>query len=54
MSVVVITLPANLSSDGLEVAVHTDLGIEVDVRPSGSGQAWTPLQHLGGNWEIRA
>ena len=32
---------------------HEDWGVEVDARPAGSYGTWTPIQLLGGSFEVR-
>ncbi|GAC1364573.1 MAG: hypothetical protein NVSMB4_20310 [Acidimicrobiales bacterium] len=54
MSAVIVQVPPNLSSDGVEVAVrHEQWGVEVDVRPAHTTQVWTPIQMVGGRFEVR-
>lgn len=54
MSAVIVRLPGGLSSDGLEVCVRTEeWGVEVDARPAGTTQVWTPVEMVGGTFEIR-
>ena len=54
MSAVIVQVPGNLSSDGVEIAVRQqDWGVEVDVRPAGTTQTWTPIEMLGGRFEVR-
>lgn len=54
MSAVIVRLPGGLSSDGIEVAVrHETWGVEVDCRPAGSTQVWTPVELVGGKFEER-
>lgn len=52
---VIATVPAGLSSDGVEVLVrHLEWGVEVDVRPAGTQQTWTPIRMVGGSFEVRS
>lgn len=54
LSAVIVRLPGGLSSDGIEVAVRReDWGIEVDCRPAGTSQVWTPVEMVGGSFEER-
>lgn len=52
---VIATIPADLFPDGpIEVLVrHEPWGVEVDVRPAGTGFTWTPVAALGGTVEVR-
>lgn len=51
---VIATVPPGLSSEGLEVCVrHEEWGVEVDVRPAGTQQTWTPIRMVGGSFEVR-
>lgn len=51
---VIATVPPGLSSDGVEVLVrHQEWGVEVDVRPAGTQQTWTPIAVVGGSFEVR-
>ena len=52
--VVIVRPPTDLGP--VELAVHhREWGeIEVDIRPAGSQQTWTPLQMMGGSFEVRA
>lgn len=51
---VLVTVPGNLSSDGVEICVrHEEWGVEVDARPAGTSQTWTPIQLVGGRFEVR-
>lgn len=54
VSVVVIDLPADLTCRDVQIAVHhRPWGeVEVDIREK-PVHAWTPLRHLGGDFEVR-
>lgn len=50
---VIVTVPPELGA--VEVCVrHEDFGVEVDVRPAGTAQVWTPIALMGGSFEVRA
>lgn len=50
---VIVTVPADLGE--LEVLVrHEPWGVEVDVRPAGTGLSWTPIGKAGGSFEARS
>ena len=55
MSILIVTLPAGLSSEGVQIAVHADAAgpYAVDVRPANSNQQWTPVTQVGGTTEVR-
>lgn len=54
MSAVIVQIPGNLSSDGVEIAVRTEeWGVEVDARPAHTTQSWTPIEMVGGRFEVR-
>lgn len=39
----------------VEVCVHhREWGVEVDIRPAGSNSTWTPLEMMGGTFEVRS
>lgn len=50
---VIVTVPPELGP--VEVLVrHEEWGVEVDVRPAGTRQSWTPLSLRGGSFVVRA
>lgn len=50
---VIVTVPAELGP--VEVCVrHSDWGVEVDCRPAGTTQSWTPIGLAGGKFTVRA
>lgn len=52
MNPVVVTVPNGLGS--VEVLVRDqDWGVEVDVRPAGTQMRWTPIELMGGKFEVR-
>jgi hypothetical protein len=52
---VIATVPAALAADGVEVCVrHEEWGVEVDVRPAGGRGTWTPIEMMGGSFEVRS
>lgn len=49
---VIVRVPPELGP--VEILVrHQDWGVEVDVRPAGTAQSWTPLALMGGTFEVR-
>ena len=39
----------------VEIAVHhREWGVEVDCRPAGTAMTWTPIQMVGGSFEVRS
>ena len=52
---VIVTIPADLKC-GIEILVrHQPWGdVEVDVRPAGTSQSWTPIGLAGGKYTVRA
>lgn len=50
---VIVSVPAKLGA--IDVLVqHRDWGIEVSLRPMGTGVAWVPAAHLGAQVEVRS
>ncbi len=50
---VIVTVPANFTD--VEFCVrHEDWGVEVDIRPAGSRQTWTPIGMVGGSFVVRS
>lgn len=50
---VVVTVPAKLGDVELCVR-HEDWAVEVDIRPVGTSQVWTPIHVAGGRFVVRA
>lgn len=50
---VIVRIPPELGP--VEICVrHTEWGeVEVDVRPAHTAQSWTPLELMGGTFEVR-
>ena len=49
---VIVRAPHDLGP--VEVSVRLEeWGVEVDVRPAGTHGTWTPLQMMGGTFEVR-
>lgn len=49
---VIVTVPSELGP--VEILIrHEDWAVEVDVRPAGTAQSWTPLALMGGTFEVR-
>lgn len=50
---VVVTLPAALGDIEVLVRHDDEIGVEVDIRPAGSRQSWTPIALMGGGFVVR-